>query len=194
MLRKALVVGCLLLGIAASPASAASTTQILRDCADDGVLQGNYTPAELRKARQNIPTDTDQYTDCRDVIARAAARSVRDRDRGDTAGAASQGGGGSGKSRSDSGAPIIPQNDEDQKDLEDAYKRGYDPQRVGELDITPGSAGLSATAARHDLPTSLIVVLALLGLTALAALLARLPRDLISRGRALLPDVGRGRS
>ena len=195
MLRKALVVGCLLLGIAASPASAASTTQILRDCADDGVLQGNYTPSELRKARQHIPADTDQYTDCRDVIARAVARSVRDRDRGGTAGAADQSGGGpSGKSRSDSGAPIIPQNDADQKDLDDAYKRGYEPQRVGERDITPGSAGLSATATRHELPTSLIVVLALLGLTALLALLARLPRDLVGRGRALLPNVGRGRS
>ena len=54
-------------------ANAASTTQILRDCADDGVLQGDYSPSELRKARQNIPTDTDEYTDCRDVLARAAA-------------------------------------------------------------------------------------------------------------------------
>ena len=73
MLRLALA--CLVLGliVAVPAANAASTTQILRDCADDGVLQGDYTPAELRKARQNIPTDTDQYTDCRDVIARAAA-------------------------------------------------------------------------------------------------------------------------
>ncbi len=197
MLRKALVLGCLLLGLAAPAALGASTTQILRDCADDGVLQGNYTPSELRKARQNIPTDTDQYTDCRDVIARAAARSVRDRDRGESAGAANSGGSGGDRprtSRSDSGPPVIPANPEDERDLLDAYKRGYEPQRVGELDITPGSAGLAATAARHDLPTSLIVVLALLGVTALAALLSRLPRGLVARGRALLPDVGRGRS
>jgi hypothetical protein len=193
MLRKALVVGCLLLGIAAPSASAASTTQILRDCEDDSVLQGNYSPSELRKARRNIPADTDQYSDCRDVLARALARSVRDRDSGGTAGASSQGGGPK-TSRSDTGAPIIPQDDADQKDLDDAYKRGYEPQRVGELDITPGSAGLSATSARHELPASLIVVLALLGLTALAALLARLPRGLAGRARALLPDVGRGRS
>ena len=63
MLRLAL--GCLLLGLVVVPAAnAASTTQILRDCADDGVLQGDYSPSELRKARQNIPTDTDEYTDC----------------------------------------------------------------------------------------------------------------------------------
>src|SRR5215217_5480786 len=76
MLRLALA--CLVLGFFAvvPAANAASTTQILRDCADDGVLQGDYTPSELRKARQNIPTDTDEYTDCRDVLARAAAAGV----------------------------------------------------------------------------------------------------------------------
>src|SRR3954454_25332804 len=75
MLRLALA--CLALMLVAVPAAeAASTTQILRDCADDGVLQGNYKPSELRKARQNIPTATDEYTDCRDVLARSAAGAV----------------------------------------------------------------------------------------------------------------------
>src|SRR3712207_9554893 len=76
MLRLALA--CLLLGliVAVPAANAASTTQILRDCADDGVLQGNYSPSELRKARKNIPTDTDEYTDCRDVLARAGASAI----------------------------------------------------------------------------------------------------------------------
>ena len=48
MLRLALA--CLVLGliVAVPAANAASTTQILRDCADDGVLQGDYSPAELR--------------------------------------------------------------------------------------------------------------------------------------------------
>ena len=89
MLRLALA--CLVLGliVAVPAANAASTTQILRDCADDGVLQGDYSPSELRKARQNIPTDTDEYTDCRDVLARAAAAGV----------AAEGGGSGAGGSR-----------------------------------------------------------------------------------------------
>src|SRR5215212_4883683 len=94
MLRLALA--CLVLGliVAVPAANAASTTQILRDCADDGVLQGDYSPSELRKARQNIPTDTDEYTDCRDVLARAAAAGVSSR--GGGSGGASGGSGGAG--------------------------------------------------------------------------------------------------
>ena len=45
MLRKALVLGCLLLGVAATQASAASTTQILRDC---GVQRMNLMGAPRR--------------------------------------------------------------------------------------------------------------------------------------------------
>src|SRR3954468_20584628 len=95
MLRLALA--CLVLGLFAvvPAANAASTTQILRDCADDGVLQGDYKPAELRKARQNIPTDTDEYTDCRDVLAPAAAAGVAG------SGSSSAGGGGGGSSSLD---------------------------------------------------------------------------------------------
>src|SRR5688572_17248776 len=104
MLRLALA--CLVLGLFAvvPAANAASTTQILRDCADDGVLQGDYTPAELRKARQNIPTDTDEYTDCRDVLARAAAAGVSSRG-GSGSGGASGGTGGSDQPPPDPHSP-----------------------------------------------------------------------------------------
>src|SRR5688500_16905798 len=100
MLRLALGT-CLLLALVAAPAAnAASTTQILRDCADDGVLQGSYSPSELRRARQNIPTDTDEYTDCRDVLARAAAAGVAG------SGAGSGGGSGTGSGGSSENAPL----------------------------------------------------------------------------------------
>src|SRR3954465_14546757 len=75
MLRTVLAGLVILLAIAPA-AEAASTTQILRDCADDGVLQGHYSPTELRKARQHIPADADEYTDCRDVLSRAMAGAI----------------------------------------------------------------------------------------------------------------------
>jgi hypothetical protein len=174
MLRLALA--CLVLGliVAVPAANAASTTQILRDCADDGVLQGDYSPAELRKARQNIPTDTDEYTDCRDVLARAAAAGV--------AGSGSSPGGGSG-SRSSQNQPLeSPNTPEGQAAIGKAAGEGApDPIRLGKRSVVPGTAGLSAAAVRNELPAPLIVLLALLGAAALATLTPFVRRRVIAR-------------
>ena len=179
MLRLALVCCALGLIVAVPAASAASTTRILRDCADDGVLQGDYTPAELRKARQNIPTDTDEYTDCRDVLARAAAAGVAG------SGAGSAGGTGSGPGGSFGDAPLESPNTPEGKEAigRAAGKGAPDPIRIGEWSVVPGAAGLSANAVRNELPTPLIVVLALLGAAALATLTPFARRHVIARFR-----------
>ena len=49
----------------------ASADQVLRDCIRDGKLDGKYSNAELRKARDNLPSDSDEYSDCSEVIAAA---------------------------------------------------------------------------------------------------------------------------
>ena len=69
----------LILLLAAPPRAAAAATrdEIIRDCADDGALQGDYSPAELRDARQNLPSDVAEYTDCGDVLRRAELRRRR---------------------------------------------------------------------------------------------------------------------
>jgi hypothetical protein len=192
MLRLVLAGLVLLLAIAPA-AEAASTTQILRDCADDGVLQGHYSPSELRKARQHIPADTDQYTDCRDVIARAAGRGAAS---GGSGGSGGTGGGGSGGDPG--GPPVVPNGPKDQKSLDDAYAHGHEPVDLNGLKITPGAAGLSAAAARNDLPATLIVVLALLAVLAVAGLFSGVGKDLFGRlgglGSALKTHVGRGRA
>ncbi len=173
MLRLALA--CLVLGliVAVPAANAASTTQILRDCADDGVLQGDYKPSELRKARQNIPTDTDEYTDCRDVLARAAAAGV--------AGSGAGSGGGSGGSSEN--APLESPNTPEGKEAigKAAGEGAPDPIRLGGRAVVPGSAGLASDAVRNDLPTPLIVVLALLGAAALATLTPFVRRRVVAR-------------
>ena len=172
MLRLALA--CLVLGliVAVPAANAASTTQILRDCADDGVLQGDYKPAELRKARQNIPTDTDEYTDCRDVLARAAAAGV--------AGSGSSSGGTGGSSENQ---PLeSPNTPEGKAAIGKAAGEGApDPIRLGGRSVLPGTAGLSSDAVRNELPTPLIIVLALLGAAALATLSPFVRRHVIAR-------------
>jgi hypothetical protein len=65
-----LILGALM--VLALPAPAfASADQVIRDCAQDGKLDRKYSNAELRRARNNMPSDLDEYSDCRDIIASA---------------------------------------------------------------------------------------------------------------------------
>ena len=83
--------------LAAAPAAMAGTrSQILRDCESDGKLDGNYTASQIRDARNNIPADIDQYSNCRDVLARALGGSGKK---------AVGGGGGGGGVTDDPGLP-----------------------------------------------------------------------------------------
>jgi hypothetical protein len=52
-------------------AQAASPADVIRDCTLDGRLDKTYTQKELRQALSAIPSDVDEYTNCRDVIKAA---------------------------------------------------------------------------------------------------------------------------
>jgi hypothetical protein len=185
-----LVLAWALLGLVVVPvANAASTTQILRDCADDGVLQGHYTSSELRKARQNIPTDTDEYTDCRDVLARAAAAAIADSGGGGGSGGGSGGsGGGSGGSGgggaglgAGAGPLLTPSSPDDESAIAAAKAGSPGALKIGGRSVVPGTSGLAADAMRNPLPSSLVVVLALLAAAALAACLPFGRRHVVAR-------------
>src|SRR4051794_36612181 len=69
-LRTSLVlIAVLLLGLPA--AAHASSPDVIRDCAQDGKLDKTYTQKELQAAERNLPSDIDEYTDCRSVIRAA---------------------------------------------------------------------------------------------------------------------------
>jgi hypothetical protein len=75
--------------------------QLLRDACRDGRVDGTYSQADFRRALVELPADTDQYTDCRDVLnaARLAALgSGRGKAGGSGGGGAVGGGGGGGTS------------------------------------------------------------------------------------------------
>lgn len=93
--RLAITLAALLVALLSLPAFAqASGDDVIRDCNEDGTLDGNYSQDELRDAEQNLPSDIDQYGDCRDVINQAQADRTRSRDGG--AGGGLGGSGGSG--------------------------------------------------------------------------------------------------
>jgi hypothetical protein len=156
-----LLVMVLTLLVAAPAASAGTRADIIRDCFDDGKLDGNYTASQIRDARNNLPADVDQYSDCRDVLTRALGGSGTK----DTGGGGPFGAGASGPSE-----PLTPSGPAEQQALDQAATGGGDkPVQVGDSTVVPGAAGFQAGAARSDLPDTLLVALILLGAAALAA-------------------------
>ena len=176
-----------------SAAHAAGRDQILRDC-QDGALQGNYTASELRDARSHLPTDIDEYSDCRDVLSRAITAKTatsnptptptpgNSGDQGGGGGGTGSGGGTGGGSDSpslseqDEAALSAPSSPQDAAAVASAYNDG-DAAFRAELDPkSPGQARLTASVGRNGLPATMIAVLALLAATLVAACLPLLRR------------------
>jgi hypothetical protein len=158
----ALITGLLVLLVAA-PAQAQDTrTKLLREC-QQGTISGDYSAREIRDALNNIPDDVDQYTDCRDVLTRALlSRAGGDSGSGgDTGGG---GGGGGGTGGGEGTAPLTPSTDADRQALQGAAEAGSAPIEVAGRPVAPGEA------LRNDLPTTLLVMLALLAVAAVAGL------------------------
>ena len=78
--RHLLVTSVLVMLALPAPAFA-SADQVVRDCVYDGKLDHHYSNSELRRARDHLPSDADEYSDCRDVIA-AAIKGGSDRSGG----------------------------------------------------------------------------------------------------------------
>ncbi len=180
------------LALLALPAAAsASADAVIKDCARDGRLDKEYSNAELRRARNNLPADLDEYSDCRDVIASAI--------KGGSAGGSGLGSPGIGATDPAGEAAAIAQ---DQADLAAAAEGGDPPTvDVGGTSLSPDSSGFfNLGDAANEVPLPLLLALLLLGSLALASgvgslrervpALARIP--LLSKIPALrVPFFGR---
>ena len=99
--RLAMIVAALLVALLSMPAFAqASGEDVIRDCNEDGVLDGRYSQRELRDALNNLPSDIAQYGDCADAIRQAQNDGARGR-----GGTGSAGGPGTGSGRGGSPKP-----------------------------------------------------------------------------------------
>jgi hypothetical protein len=195
-------------------ASAATPFKVIKDCNQDGVLNGKYSNPELRDALDNLPTDIDEYSDCRDVISAAiTSGSSREGDGRPAGGGGGGPDGGGGRSGAGGGDPAVLTPEEqaarqrDQQDLTaiTSPEGRADPPTidVGGETVKPGSNGLFDLAtASNSVPLPLLLVLIALGLLALggglAALrgrtpaLARLPLlSKVATSRVSLPRFGR---
>jgi hypothetical protein len=182
--RRGLIVGLATLALlpAAPTVWAESPEEVLRDCAQDGRYDGNYSKKELRDALDSIPTDTAEYGDCLGLLKDLLVSPP-----------AARGGGGSedGSRVGGSGdpAPADPATAaRDAAALGRAVGSGREPrlQIGGEVVEPDGGGPLGDLVEGHSLPAPLLAaVLALVGLT-LAASAAALVRRV--RGGERLSD------
>jgi hypothetical protein len=176
------VVPAAVLGVALSamvtsvPGVAYATPQaVIRDCAQDGKLDQHYSLSDLKNAEKKLPTDVDEYTNCRDVINQAEVAGSGDK--GSKAHGAA-GGGGSGKNGGGGAGPSA----KDVKALNRATGSDQGPPSLslGGEKVTPGSGGVFKTAgAANSMPLpvllSLIAVIALTAAGGFVALKRRFP-------------------
>jgi hypothetical protein len=147
------------------PASApASGRAVIRDCTDDGQLSKGYTQKDYRDALAHLPTDVDEYTDCRDVIRRAQLGGA-----GGSNGPGGSGGTGGGGSGGGGGGLTQANGSAEKTALARAQKGGGAPIHIGGQTVTPGASRFTASDVRNALPAPLLVVLVMLGAGALVA-------------------------
>jgi hypothetical protein len=188
--RIATALALLLALVALVPASASAEstrTKLYQDCAD-GQIDGKYTQKQLADALSHVPTDVDEYTNCREVIQRAqlggsggggssssggtgggttGGGTSGGTTGGGTAGAA--GGGDTGTSAPVGADPLSTASDAEKAAFQKAVDAGDTPIQLDGRPIHPGELGGAKSSGLGDLPTPLIAVLALMILAGLGA-------------------------
>lgn len=154
------VLGCLL----APATSWASGDAVIKDCTNDGVIQGKYSQKDYKDALANLPTDVDEYTNCRDVIKRAQLG-------GAGGGSGGPGGpGGTGGSAAAGSDPLATASPAERAAVEAARSGGASkPILIGGKYVQPGKLGFGGLGSPTTLPASLIAVLVALAVAAAAA-------------------------
>jgi hypothetical protein len=192
-MRHRLIALLVLLGLlVAAPAAFASGRTVIGDCTDDEVLSRTYTQQEYRDALRQLPADADQYGNCRDIIARAQERAATKgakgtkRDDGNATGATFDEDPPSAPKSSDRPADeqLAAASPADRKAAQEAAAIVADDAAGPGNPVAAGKVGVKpASSAGSDLPTPVVVLLALLLAGALALAAVRL-RSLVDARRA----------
>ncbi|HYP47107.1 MAG TPA: hypothetical protein VEQ61_00590 [Thermoleophilaceae bacterium] len=161
-----LLLSLLVMACALPVTAGASPAGVIKDCAHDGKLDREYSNSDLRKARGRLPSDLDEYSDCREVIAAAITGGSG------KAGRKGKGSGGAGPA----GAALTPTElaaraaDAQLLERITSEQAGKPPRiKVGDQVVEPGKGGLfDLSTASNDLPLPLL--LTLIGLILLGAL------------------------
>ena len=156
----------------AVPAPAlADSDEVIRDCYDDGKLDKEYSDDELEDAERDLPSDVDEYSDCRSVIAAAQNRGGKGKKggTGGLPGAGFRGGGTAGADpalTTDSGAQAGSRADLDAlNQLTDRNRVSSESPKVpvAGQPITPAAGAAKVGESANDMPTPLLAALIAVG-------------------------------
>ena len=187
---RTLLVALLTLLALGGPATAAvaSGRDVLNDCTDDEVMSKTYTQKEYRDALAQLAGDTDQYGNCRDVIKRAQLKAAAGgAKKKDTTAPAAPAGGSSGGSGAIGSAPAQEQlqaaTPTERKAVQEA-RTTNGPLELDNATVDASKVGtVPGVSSASDLPTPLVVALALLLVAALTLAALRI-RSLVHARRA----------
>jgi hypothetical protein len=189
--RLITLIATLLVALSLPAIAAADGDDVIRDCAQDGDLDKEYSDEELEDANENMPSDVDAYTECRSVIRQAQAGSRGNTEATGDSGGGAVGGSGGGGGGSLNGDDVSGTAGATRGDMHELTRR-QDEARAGTE--PPAATDLAAgTDAGDDsgLPTAALVAIALLGLAGVGGgvylLRGYLPPGLTSR----LPGASR---
>ena len=208
-MRHILVLLGLACALIAPASSHASPGAVIRDCADDGRLQGHYSPSDLRRAQSELPSDLNEYSDCASVIAAAIPGSGGSGggggSHGSGGGASGSSGGGGGGGAGGGGGGHAGGGAAGSAAHRSAAGAGLTIDRSGPAPkvnpkkptltidghrVSPGGNGLfNLSSAADGLPAPLLAALIAVAIAALAGAGYALRRRIPAFGRVALPHL-----
>lgn len=189
LMRTTVSLLVLLGALVLAPVTWASGVDVIRDCTADGRIDERHGPQDYADALSSLPSDVDEYTDCRAVISAARRNPPQPSgpgDGGSGGGAASGGGGdkgggdkgGGGKGGGGKGGGGLSglsalDDSKSKASAKPAKVEGAKPQRVAQgPPIAPRPSTLGQRPLGHGVPTPLLITLIVLALAALGWLAA----------------------
>lgn len=172
---------CLLAPVGAL-ASKKGGLRLINDCATDGEINGHYTQSDYNYALSHLPSDLDEYTNCRDAIR--AARRAGAAGGGGTS--SRSGGGASGGSTAPpaGGSPAPTGSTTAQGPTIGGTPKSPGPVNIGGgPPVTPGGPGTTTSSFTRAVPSPMLLVLVLLMLAALGAAGPAIRSRVLARGQ-----------
>lgn len=170
MTKSTLTLAALIAMLCCASSAFAASNAVIRDCVNDGSVGGHYSQGQYKDALNNIPSDVNEYTDCRTVIAQAQAKAAQDdHSSKGGAGAGSSGGSGGGGSAPAKLRDLNKDGRVDAKDRAVAAARKKAGKRATGTTAAATPASSTASDDGGGFPTWLLILLIVLGLGGAAA-------------------------